>query len=124
MLTQHSDKRRVKKLLLVQLVVMMVVSAGFRLLDANASLSAGIGGVASLLPNAMFALWVFAPYRAQQANELVGRFYMAELAKLLLTIVIFIAVFVWYKSVNVTALFVAYFLVQVLSPILAHKITA
>ena len=118
---QPLDQHRVKRLLLVQLVMSLLLVAGASLFGGNAALSAGLGGLASLLPSALFAVGVFAPYRAEEAGKLVGRFYLAELGKLLLTVLIFLAVFIWVKPVNVVALFTAFFVVQVLSPILAHR---
>ena len=119
-----ADRQRVKQLLLGQLLVTLLVTAGAGLAGSNAALSAGLGGLASLIPNALFALGVFAQYRAQEAGRLVARFYLAELLKLLLTALIFVAVFVWVKPVNVAALFLAFFAVQVLSPLLTHGLAS
>lgn len=118
---EPTDRRRVKQILLAQLGLTLVITMGSALAGGIAAFSAGLGGLASLLPNALFALGVFMPYRAQEAGKLVTRFYLAELFKLLLTVLIFVAVFVWFKQVNVAALFLAFFAVQVLSPMLAHQ---
>jgi ATP synthase protein I len=52
-----------------------------------------LGGAISILPNGLFARWWFSYFKAKAATRLVGKFYVGEIAKLVLTIVLFIAAF-------------------------------
>jgi ATP synthase protein I len=115
------DRRHIGRLLLIQLIASMLVATVAWLFRADAGMSALIGGLASLTGNLLFAVWVFAPYRAQQPGGLLSRFYLAELAKLIMIGLVFAAAIVWLKPLNVVALFGAFFVVQVLSPLLAHS---
>lgn len=115
------DRRDIKRLLLIQLIASVLVAAVAWLIRTDAGLSALIGGLASLAGNLLFALWIFAPYRAQSPGGLLSRFYLAELAKLIMVGLVFAAAIVWLKPLNVVALFGAFFVVQVLSPLLAHS---
>ena len=72
-----------------------------------------------VLQGALFAVWVFGRYQAQDPGKLLFRFYGAELLKLLLIALAFVLVFVWVKPVNLIALFGTFLLVQVLPPMLA-----
>lgn len=107
--------------MLFQTVVMLLATGVALVFGWTLAVSVFVGGLASLLPNAVFAWQVFAPYRAQQPGQLVVRFYAAELVKLLFTALIFVAAFLWLTPINVAALFIAFFVVQVISPLLAHK---
>ena len=98
-----------------------MVTAIAWIIQSEAGLSALIGGGASLLGNILFAFWVFAPYKAQKPGGLLGRFYLAEIAKLLTIGLVFAAAIVWLKPLNAVALFGSFFVVQVLSPLLVHS---
>lgn len=115
------DRLNAKRVLLVQLSLALAASAVAMLFGPWVAASAVCGGLASLLPNAVFAWWLFAPYSAAKPGQLLGRAYLAELIKLVLTALIFAAVFVWLKPVNLAALFGAFLIVQVLAPLLAHR---
>ncbi len=118
---QGLDVKRARKILIIQLAVALITAAIATVFGLTAGLSALIGGAAVTLSNALFALLVFARYRAQEADRLMMRFYGAELIKLITIVVIFAMVFIWVKPLNLLALFGAFFLVQVLPPLLAHR---
>ncbi len=114
------DWQRVKRLLFVQLGLVFVATLVGLAFGKVAALSAFLGGAIALGASALFAFWVFAPYRAQQPGVLVTRFYVAEVGKLLLVGCAFAVIFIWLRPLNAVALFVSFFLVQVVSPVLAH----
>lgn len=116
------DRQHIKRLLLIQLVASVLCAIVALLIHTEAGLSALIGGLASFAGNLLFAFWVFAPYQAQKPGGLLSRFYLAELAKLILIGLVFAAAIVWLKPLNVVALFSTFFIVQVLSPLLAHSL--
>jgi len=114
------DWQRVKRLLVIQSGLVVIAVLAGTTFGKVAALSAFLGGVIALGASALFAFWVFAPYRAQQPGVLLTRFYIAEVAKLLLVACAFAVVFIWVRPLNAVALFVSFFLVQVVSPVLAH----
>jgi len=117
---QPLDRRRAGGLLLVQAVLLLLVTLMAWFFGHTAALSAFLGGGAALGANALFAWLVFAPYRAQQPGAMLTRFYAAETGKLIVVGLCFAAIFIWLRPLNAAALFVSFFLVQVVSPVLAH----
>ena len=115
------DQKRIKRLLAVQLVATLLVATIAWVLQPQAGISALVGGAASVAGNMLFAFGVFAPYKAQKPGGLLGRFYLAETAKLVTIGLVFAAAIIWLKPLNTVALFGSFFVVQVLSPLLAHS---
>ena len=115
------DRRGLRRLLLVQLIASVAIAILVWALQRQAGVSALVGGLASLTGNLVFALWVFAPYKAQRPGGLLSRFYLAEIAKLVVIGLVFAAAINWLQPLNVVALFGSFFVVQVLSPLLAHS---
>ena len=70
------------------------------------------GGVAATAANGAAALLVFRRYTASETTALMGRFYLAELARLLLTMVLFLAMIVWLKPLSIVAMLGAYLLIH------------
>jgi ATP synthase protein I len=118
---QSLDISRAKRILIIQVVLTVVVAVAAMLYDGSAAWSALIGGSITTVANGLFALMVFGRYRAQEASRLVFRFYGAELLKLGFVVLMFALTFIWVTSLNLAALFGAFFLVQVLPPLLAHS---
>jgi len=117
---QKLDLQRAKRILLIQVVLTLLLAGAATFYDVAAGRSALLGGGITTLANSVFALLVFGRYRAQEASRLVLRFYGAELVKLGLVVALLAATFVWIAPLNLAALFGAFFLVQVLPPLLAH----
>ena len=114
------DWQRIKRLLFVQAILVVVVALTGMMVGKTVALSAFLGGVIALGASVIFAFWVFAPYRAQQPGVLVTRFYIAEVGKLIFVACAFAVIIIWLRPLNAAALFVSFFLVQVVSPMLAH----
>ena len=83
--------------------------------------SALLGGMIVVCSNALFAVMLFLPYRAQQPGRLLSGIYLAELIKLIFVALSFALVFVWLEQINVVALFTAFFVVQMVSILLARE---
>ena len=94
------------------------------MLGTTAAWPAFLGGSVALVGNALFAALVFTTYRADEPGRLAMKLYAAEVAKLLLMALAFAAIFIWIRPLNVAALFVAFFMVQVVTPLLAHAVSA
>ena len=85
-----------KRLLLCQLGWTVLLSTlALLFLSRTAALSAVLGGLVSVVPNAYFARQLFQYQGARQARQIVNRFYKGEAMKLLLTVVLFAMVFKW-----------------------------
>ena len=110
--------RLARRLLLIQLLMcaFVAVVAGFW----GVAGSALLGGMIVVCSNALFAIMLFLPYRAQQPGRLLSGIYLAELVKLIFVALSFALVFMWLEEINVVALFAAFFMVQVVSILLAQ----
>ena len=85
-----------KRLLLCQLGWTLLISTlALLFVSRTAAISAGLGGLVSVVPNAYFARQLFQYQGARQARQIVNRFYKGEAIKLLLTVVLFAMVFKW-----------------------------
>ncbi len=113
-------KQVTRRLLLLQVVITLLLAAAGGLLNIEVALSALLGGAIVLCANLIFAVIVFAPYRAQQPGRVLSGIYLAELMKLAFVGGCFAAVFVWLQWLNVVALLVAFFIVQVVSALFAQ----
>jgi ATP synthase protein I len=118
---QNLDITRAKRILIIQVVLTIVLAGAATLYEPAAGMSALIGGGITTVANGLFALMVFGSYRAQEAGKLVFRFYGAELLKLGFVVLMLALTFIWVTPLNLVALFGAFFLVQVLPPLLAHR---
>lgn len=97
-----------KHLWFMQLGVTLIVTALFALTyNANAAISALLGGLVYIIPNAYFALTLFKHQGARAARQIVKGFYKGEALKFILTILLFTAVFLLYR-VTPLAFFVSY----------------
>ncbi len=106
------DRRFVKKILASQLVMALLLAAGFRLLGPVEGISGLIGGLIAAIANGIFAFWVFRPYGAQHTGKLVSRFYGAELLKMAIIAIAFLGTFLWVEPLSPVALFVCFIVVH------------
>jgi ATP synthase protein I len=116
---QQPDALQAKRVLAIQLALTLVLSAVALPFGLYVALSVLMGGAVCLLANAVFAFWVFRQYRAQEPASLVMRFYGAEIVKLSLVLGLFAVAFTMIEGVNLPAMLIAYFAVQVLPVIFA-----
>ncbi len=117
---QTPDRGKAARLLRYQALMVPLLALGGWAFGATAAWSAFLGGALSLAANLLFALLVFGAYRASEPGKLATRMYAAEAARLLFAGLAFAGIFLWIRPLNVAALFVAFFLVQVVGPLLAH----
>lgn len=106
----------ISKLLLAQALVGVVIAVVFLLAEGvSAAGSALLGGLIALLPNIYFALKTFRYFGAQSAVSITLSLWTGEMGKYVLTVAMFVFVFVVIKPNNLVALFVSYFLVLIVS---------
>jgi len=116
------DARRAKRILIAQAVATLVVTLVGLIFGPREGLFAFMGGATATGANALFAYWVFGRYRAAEPGKLVGQFYGGELLKLAFVVIAFAAVIKLFDPLSPLALFGAFFVVQVLPPLLANRI--
>jgi len=74
--------------------------------------SALLGGVIALVPDCYFARRVFRRYTDRSPDEVATIMLRAEVVKLTLTVLLFVAIFAFVVAVNVLALILGYVLVK------------
>jgi ATP synthase protein I len=119
---QNLDARRARRIVVAQVVATLVVTLAALIFGLRAGLFALVGGATATIANALFAYWVFGRYRAAEPGKLLAQFYGGELLKLAFIAVVFAAVIIWLEPLRPLALFGAFFVVQVLPPLLANRI--
>ncbi len=101
-----------QRLLICQLGITILLAIICLLLSgATAAISAILGGLVSILPNAFFAITMFRHQGARAAKKIVSSFYKGEALKLALTIIMFTLVFKYF-TINPLVFFVVYIVAQ------------
>ncbi len=100
------------RLVAFQALLVLVVSLFCWLMwGAKTGFSAFVGGSIYVLPNLVFSSMVFAYAGARQAKKVVKAFYLGEVIKLLLTIVLFVVAFVSFDA-NFASFFTSFAIVM------------
>ncbi|WED21838.1 F0F1 ATP synthase subunit I [Vibrio sp. JC009] len=87
-----------KRLLLIQSGVVILVAAGMALaVNADWGISALIGGGIFVIANAVFALFAFMFSGARAARAVTVSFYTGETLKILITVILFSAAYMYMK---------------------------
>lgn len=76
--------------------------------------SALLGGAIVILSNAYLANKIFGHYQAQQPDRLVNNYYRATIGKMIVTISLFVLVFLLVSPISIESFIAAYLLVQIL----------
>ncbi len=113
------DALQAKRVLSIQVVMTLVLSATALFFNGITAASVLIGGGVCTLANGAFAFMIFRRYRAQEPGLLVMRFYGAEIGKIAIVLLLFAAAFALIDGLNLPALLGAYFVVQVFPALLA-----
>jgi ATP synthase protein I len=96
---------------LVQLGITLILSVLCALFyNINAAISALLGGLVCIIPNACFASKLFKHQGARAAKQIVNSFYKGEALKIFLSIFLFTAVFVLCR-ITPLAFFASYILI-------------
>lgn len=110
-MNKQLSKRGIVRLWLIQLGATLVLAALCALIfGANAAVSALLGGMVCVVPNAYFARKLFKYQGARSAKQIVNSFYKGEAMKIILSVLLFTAVFVWIK-ITPLAFFAAYIMI-------------
>jgi ATP synthase protein I len=121
-LMHNLDRRRARQILVAQAVTTLVAMLVGFFFGPSEGFYALIGGAIALIANLLFAFWVFGRYRADEPGKLAGQFYSGEFVKLGFVALAFAAVILLSEAMNPLAFFGAFFVVQVIPPLLANRI--
>lgn len=108
----------IKKILLIQFVISLVVGVISWFAGQIWALSAFSGAMIACIANAYFAWKVFSKQKEAKSAEILITYYSAEVGKLILTVMLFVAAFNVIKPLNVVALMCAYLIITII-PVLA-----
>lgn len=93
------------------LLILLLIRLGNLTLGINGVLTVFLAGLTFMLPYAFFAHVVFRDMRASLARQYLKRIYRGEVAKIALSIVLFVAIFCFFKIIP-WVFFSVYFLMQ------------
>jgi len=116
---QPPDALQAKRVLSIQIVMALALSAVALFFGGIVAASVLIGAGVCTLANGAFAFMIFRRYRAQEPGLLVMRFYGAEIGKIAIVLLLFATAFALIDGLNLPALLGAYFVVQVFPALLA-----
>ncbi|MCL6268570.1 F0F1 ATP synthase subunit I [Sansalvadorimonas sp. 2012CJ34-2] len=108
----HLQKPAIHRVIIVQSVMTVLLSAVFFLNNTTAGLSALLGGLICLIPNTYFVARTFSRSGARAAKIIVMDFYKGEAGKFLLTACGFALVFALVKPLDYAVLLGVFVLVQ------------
>ena len=104
-----NNKRAAYKVLFVIAIITLVISLVLLFsVGQVAAYSAGLGGLACLLPNMLFARFAFRHSAADSVGLVMRWFYIGEAIKIIATGLIFALSLIWIKEVNLAAMFITY----------------
>lgn len=107
-MNKQLSKCGIVRLWLVQSGVTLVFAALCALVyGTNAASSALLGGIVYIIPNAYFASKLFKHQGARSAKQIVNSFYKGEALKIVISILLFTAVFLLFK-ITPLAFFASY----------------
>jgi ATP synthase protein I len=107
-------KQPIVSILLLQALVGGIVASGLGLwLGSTAGISALMGAMAAVLPNAFLAALLLTPRAGRSARALLGAAWVGEIGKLTLTVVLFALVFVVVRPISPPAVLAGYIAAQV-----------
>jgi ATP synthase protein I len=117
-----TDVHRARKIIVAQAIATLLITLAGTLFGVWTALIAFIGGVTATMANALFAFWVFGRYKAGEPGKLAGQFFGGEFLKLGFVAAVFAAAIMWLEPFSPLAFFGAFFVVQVVPPMLANRL--
>lgn len=106
-MTGRAEVSTVNKVLILQTLVLLLAVAGFYFAKGwEEALSPGLGGLIALSANFIFAYWVQLA-SDKEPPEMLRFFYVAEIAKIFLTVLLF-CIFFQIPGVNLWTLMLGY----------------
>lgn len=103
-----AGKKAAYKLLVIQMVIMLLIAAGFLCSSSQSAVSALLGGLVCVIPNLYFINTVFAQSGATAARQVLHSFFIGEAIKIFITAALFAIIWKLYQAVQPVALFVGF----------------
>ena len=104
----------VYKIIVAQFIATLLAALGaFVLKGGVTGYSVFLGGMASVLPNAYFAIKAFRYGGARQMPQVLKSFYVGESGKIIITAAMFALVFAGIKPLNEFAVIISYILILI-----------
>lgn len=101
-------KLGIVRLWLVQLSIALILAVFCAVaFNGRSAISALLGGLVCLIPNAYFAIKLFKYQGARAAKQIVNDFYKGEAFKIVLSLVLFTLIFIFLK-ISPLAFFISY----------------
>ncbi len=97
---------------MTQLGITLLLAVAALLAGQKYAISSLAGGVAATVADGAAAALVFRRYKASATTALMGRFYAAELARLVLTAVCFVTAALWLRQLSIGVMLGAYLLIR------------
>jgi ATP synthase protein I len=91
----------------MQIVIVLIISGLLLVFSKEVALSFLGGGFICIIPNAYFAHKLFAKTGAQATRAIITSFYLGEVVKFVITIILFVVAFK-FLNVNKLAIFIGY----------------
>ncbi len=105
----NNDKLAAYKVLaFIALITVAIVLVLLIVSSRVAAYSAGLGGIACILPNLLFARFAFRYSAADSVGLAMRWFYIGEASKVIVTVLIFALSLIWVKELNLAAMFITY----------------
>jgi len=108
----------IKKIVFIQFTASLMAGVFCWLVFPAWGLSVFSGAVIASLSNVYFAWKVFSKQKETKSSQILTTYYGAEVGKMILTVMLFIAAFNLVKPLNVIALMSAYLFITII-PVLA-----
>lgn len=106
-------KQPIITILMIQALASGLVAGGLALwLGSTAGISALLGGVVAVVPNAFLAARLLTPGIEASGGAMLKAAWLGEIGKLLITAALFAAVFVAVRPLSVAAVFAGYIAAQ------------
>ncbi|MDH5766691.1 MAG: ATP synthase subunit I [Gammaproteobacteria bacterium] len=105
---QKTSTTQVRRIILVQLATTLALSVVLLAVDLVHTWSSLAGGLIATLANAYFAWKVFAKQQESEPEQILATYYRAEVSKVILTVMLFVAAIVMIKPLSMLALIGAY----------------
>jgi ATP synthase protein I len=119
---QNLDAKRAGRILIAQVVTTLIVSLIGLAFGLTEGFFALIGGATATVANALFAWFALGRYDAGEPGKVVGQLYAGEFLKLGFVAMVFAASILWLDPFSPMAFFGAFFVVQVVPPLLANRL--
>ena len=109
---------QIKRIVFIQFAASLIAGLLSLLINESWALSVLTGAMIASLSNAYFAWKVFSRQKETESAQILTTYYGAEVGKIILTVMLFVAAFNAIKPLNVVAMMGAYLIITLI-PVIA-----